>query len=59
MTRPFARSRRGRPKSPELLARGLANNQVATALGMSLKTVQNHVSAICLKLNVPDRATLL
>jgi DNA-binding NarL/FixJ family response regulator len=38
-----------------LLAEGRRNSQIATQLGLSDKTVRNHVSAILLKLQVPDR----
>jgi DNA-binding NarL/FixJ family response regulator len=39
----------------ERLAAGARNHQIADHLGMSEKTVRNHVSAILLKLQVPDR----
>jgi DNA-binding NarL/FixJ family response regulator len=39
----------------EQLAAGARNHQIANHLGMSEKTVRNHVSAILLKLQVPDR----
>jgi DNA-binding NarL/FixJ family response regulator len=39
----------------ELLARGSNNHQIARDLGLSLKTVQNHVSRILDKLQVGDR----
>ena len=39
----------------ELLAKGRRNSEIATALGLSDKTVRNHVSAVLLKLQVPDR----
>ena len=39
----------------DLLAGGARNSQIATQLGMTDKTVRNHVSAILLKLQVPDR----
>lgn len=38
-----------------LLARGLDNPEIARELGVSLKTVQNHVSAVLAKLQVRDR----
>ncbi len=38
-----------------LLADGNSNAQIARALGLSLKTVQNHVSRILDKLHVADR----
>jgi DNA-binding CsgD family transcriptional regulator len=40
----------------ERLARGATNGQIALALGLSVKTVCNHVSSICTKLRVLDRA---
>jgi DNA-binding NarL/FixJ family response regulator len=39
----------------ELLASGARNHEIARRLGMSEKTVRNHVSAVLLKLGVPDR----
>lgn len=39
----------------EELAQGSRNSRIAARLGMSEKTVRNHVSAILLKLQVPDR----
>lgn len=39
-----------------LLARGLANKQIAAALGISEHTVKFHVSSIYTKLNVTNRA---
>jgi DNA-binding NarL/FixJ family response regulator len=39
----------------ELLAIGCRNHEIARRLGMSEKTVRNHVSQILLKLQVPDR----
>jgi DNA-binding NarL/FixJ family response regulator len=38
-----------------LLAQGSTNKQIALALGLSLKTVQNYVSNIVVKLQVADR----
>ena len=38
-----------------LLAEGASNAQIARALGLSLKTVQNYVSRILDKLQVADR----
>lgn len=40
----------------ELLGSGLGNNGIAHSLGLSEKTVRNHVSAILVKLAVPTRA---
>jgi DNA-binding NarL/FixJ family response regulator len=39
----------------ELLATGCRNHEIARRLGMSEKTVRNHVSQVLLKLQVPDR----
>jgi DNA-binding NarL/FixJ family response regulator len=39
----------------DLLARGASNRQIARSLGLSLKTVQNHVSRILDKLQAADR----
>lgn len=39
-----------------LLANGTSNRQIARALGLSIKTVQNHVSHILDKLQAADRA---
>jgi DNA-binding NarL/FixJ family response regulator len=38
-----------------LIASGRRNSEIATALGLSEKTVRNHVSNVLLKLQVPDR----
>jgi len=38
-----------------LVAQGLANAEIAHELGISLKTVQNHVSQVLAKLQVRDR----
>lgn len=38
-----------------LLVEGMGNAQVARRLTVTVKTVQNHVSNICTKLQVPDR----
>ena len=38
------------------LARGLRNEAIAARLGISLKTIQNNISAILLKLGAVDRA---
>ena len=40
----------------ELLAKGLANKQIAVSLGISEHTVKFHVSSIFVKLNVTNRA---
>ena len=40
----------------ELLAAGLPTGQIARRLGLSDKTVRNHVSAVLTKLQVPDQA---
>ena len=39
----------------DLLAEGASNQQIARSLGISLKTVQNHVSHILDKLQAADR----
>jgi DNA-binding NarL/FixJ family response regulator len=39
----------------DLLAAGRSNHQIAERLGLSLKTVANHISAIFAKLQVADR----
>lgn len=39
----------------EALAEGLRNSEISSRLGLSDKTVRNHVSAVLLKLQVPDR----
>jgi DNA-binding NarL/FixJ family response regulator len=39
----------------DLLAGGARNSEIARQLGMTDKTVRNHVSAILMKLQVPDR----
>jgi DNA-binding NarL/FixJ family response regulator len=39
----------------DLLAAGRRNSEIASALGLSDKTVRNHVSQVLLKLQVPDR----
>lgn len=39
----------------ELLAAGCRNHEIARRLGMSDKTVRNHVSQVLRKLQVPDR----
>jgi DNA-binding NarL/FixJ family response regulator len=39
----------------ELLSAGCRNHEIARRLGMSEKTVRNHVSQVLLKLQVPDR----
>jgi DNA-binding NarL/FixJ family response regulator len=40
----------------DLVAQGRANTAIATRLGLSQKTVRNHVSNILTKLQVADRA---
>jgi len=39
----------------EILAHGASNQQIASTLGLSLKTVQNHVSRILDKMQATDR----
>jgi pimeloyl-ACP methyl ester carboxylesterase/DNA-binding CsgD family transcriptional regulator len=41
----------------DLLAEGLANKQIARRLGISDKTVKNHVTAVLAKLGVADRTS--
>ena len=43
----------------ELLADGLPNQRIASRLGLSVKTVANHVSNILTKLSATDRTTLI
>jgi DNA-binding NarL/FixJ family response regulator len=43
----------------ELIARGTANATIAERLGLTLKTVRNHVSSILSKLQVVDRASAI
>jgi DNA-binding CsgD family transcriptional regulator len=43
----------------ELIAAGKGNAAIAHQLGLTLKTVRNHVSHIFLKLQVPDRAAAI
>jgi DNA-binding NarL/FixJ family response regulator len=38
-----------------VLATGARNHEIARRLGMSEKTVRNHVSQVLAKLQVPDR----
>ncbi|MEP7247919.1 MAG: alpha/beta fold hydrolase [Gammaproteobacteria bacterium] len=40
----------------ELIAQGLDNTQIASALALSPKTVRNHINSIFSKLRVPNRA---
>jgi DNA-binding NarL/FixJ family response regulator len=40
----------------ELLATAACNGEIARTLGLSPKTVRNHVASICNKLGVLDRA---
>jgi DNA-binding NarL/FixJ family response regulator len=39
----------------DLLATGARNHEIARRLGLSEKTVRNHISTLLLKLQVPDR----
>jgi len=41
----------------DLMAVGLRNHGIAERLGLSEKTVRNHVSAVLVKLQVPDRTS--
>jgi DNA-binding NarL/FixJ family response regulator len=40
----------------DLVARGWSNQQIAAQLGLSIKTVRNHVSSVFTKIQVVDRA---
>jgi DNA-binding NarL/FixJ family response regulator len=40
----------------DLVARGSSNQQIAAQLGLSIKTVRNHVSSVFTKIQVVDRA---
>jgi len=40
----------------DLVARGWSNQQIATQLGLSIKTIRNHVSSLFTKIQVVDRA---
>jgi len=41
------------------VARGQSNTQIAQTLSIAAKTVRNHVSAICGKLDISSRAQLI
>uniref|UniRef100_UPI000670DD88 helix-turn-helix domain-containing protein n=1 Tax=Kitasatospora sp. MY 5-36 TaxID=1678027 RepID=UPI000670DD88 len=66
--RALAPPRRGRPAHPglsprerevaELAAGGLTNRQIATALHLSTRTVENHVARVLRKLSAPSRRDL-
>lgn len=43
----------------DLVATGCGNHAVAARLHLPEKTVRNHVSALLLKVGVPDRAALV
>lgn len=43
----------------DLVARGQSNSEIAQALSIATKTVRNHVSAICGKLDISSRAQLI
>ena len=55
-TRPFPRLTEREYAILDRLARGLGNEAIAARLGISLKTVQNNVSTILVKLGAADRA---
>ncbi len=40
----------------DLVARGWSNQQIAEQLGLSIKTIRNHVSSVFTKIQVVDRA---
>jgi len=40
----------------DLVARGWSNQQIAAQLGLSIKTIRNHVSSVFTKIQVVDRA---
>jgi len=40
----------------DLVARAWSNQQIAAQLGLSIKTVRNHVSSVFTKIQVVDRA---
>lgn len=40
-----------------LLSAGARNSEIARTLGLTDKTVRNHVSAILVKLHLPDRTS--
>lgn len=43
----------------DLMAAGLRNNEIARRLGMSEKTLRNHISSVFAKLAVPDRSAAI
>ncbi len=53
---PSPRSRRGSARSSSSSRAGATNGQIAHALGLSTKTVRNHMASVCTKLQVLDRA---
>ena len=53
---PFPELTRGSGRSLTLLAAAMPNSMIATRLGLSPKTVANHLSSIFTKLQVADRA---
>jgi len=54
--RPFGDLTQREREVLELLARGRSNSQIAQGLGVSPKTIRNHVSNVFAKLHVADRA---
>jgi DNA-binding NarL/FixJ family response regulator len=54
---PVALTRREREVLP-LVAHGLANRQIADALGITERTAESHVASILAKLGVANRAQL-
>jgi DNA-binding NarL/FixJ family response regulator len=43
----------------DLMAAGMRNSEIAARLGMSEKTLRNHISAVFAKLAVPDRSAAI
>jgi len=66
LTRPGAAGREPFPELTtrerevlDLIARGRSNDQIARVLGLSGKTVRNHVSNVLLKIGAPDRSAAI
>ncbi len=56
-TRPFPDLTAREQDVLSLIAQGRRNSEIAAELGLSDKTVRNHVSAVLMKLQVPDRTS--